>query len=169
MKTLFLLRHADASARIPEQDDIDRHLSERGRSEAAGLPVRFSQHAAPPTLVICSSAQRAVQTLDALRASPSWPGTAQVEIEPSLYLAGTEALHERLSWIEDEADRVLLVAHNPGIALLALNLAESRDTAASVRLRDGFPPAALAVLEFDIERWMDVETRTGRLIDASAP
>jgi phosphohistidine phosphatase len=107
--------------------------------------------------------------LDALRASPDWPGSAQVEIERPLYLASTEALLDRLSTIEDEADCVLLVAHNPGIALLALNLAENRDTAALVRLRRGFPPAALATLEFDIEQWVDLETLKGRLIDVSAP
>ena len=169
MKTLFLLRHADASARTSEQDDIDRRLSARGRSEAAGLPARFARHAAQPALCICSSAHRAVETLDALRASPSWPRTARVEFDPELYLASTESLLDRLPWIEDEVGCVLLVAHNPGIGLLAHKLAERGDAAALEQLRDGFPPAALAVLELDVVRWGEVGTPSARLIDMSIP
>ncbi len=168
MKTIFLLRHADASAQTSEQDDIDRRLSSRGYSEAAGLPARFARHAAQPSLCICSSAQRAVETLDGLRTSPIWSRTTVVEIDSALYLAGHEALQERLALVEDEVDRVLLVAHNPGIARLALELAKTGDSAALERLRAGFSPAALAVLELDVERWGDIEP-PGRLIDMSEP
>jgi phosphohistidine phosphatase len=169
LKTLFLLRHADANAQTAGQDDIDRLLSDRGRGEAGGLPARFARHAAIPTHCICSAAHRAVETLDGLRASPEWPRAGKVEIDPALYLAGTEALLERLGWIEDGVDRLLLVAHNPGIALLARTLAKSGDAAALDRLGEGFAPAALAVLEFDVDQWANIATKPGRLIDMSSP
>ncbi len=169
MKTLFLLRHADASAQTTEQDDIDRCLSARGCDEAAGLSARFDRLTNRPTVCICSEATRAVETLDGLRASPNWARDAKVEIDAALYLASTETLLERLSWVEDEVDRVLVVAHNPGIGQLLHALAKSGDTAMMERLHRGFAPAALAVLEFDVEQWSQIGTQPGRLIDMSDP
>jgi len=169
LKTLFLLRHAHAGEQTAEQSDIDRRLSGRGRGEAAGLPARFARYSAAPTVCICSAAQRAVETLNGLRDSPNWPSDAKVEIDAALYLASAETLLERLSWVEALVDRVLIVAHNPGIGRLTHELAKTGEAAALDQLNRSFAPAAIAVLEFDVEQWSHIGTPPGRLIDLNHP
>ena len=91
-------------------------------------------------VVLCSSAVRTRQTLDAIL--PSLGGEPAVEIEDGLYGAWSDALLDRIRAVPAAAGSVLLIGHNPGISDLALVLAGG-DTA---RLRDGFPTGALATL-----------------------
>jgi phosphohistidine phosphatase len=98
-----------------------------------------------PDVVLCSSAVRTRQTLDAIL--PSLGGDPVVEIEDELYGAWSDALLERIRAVPAAAGSALLIGHNPGISDLALVLAGA-DTA---RLRDGFPTGALATLAIAAE------------------
>ena len=47
----------------------------------------------------------------------------------------------------------MLIGHNPEIGHLAVSLCGSGPTKALERMRGKFPTAALAVIQFDIDRW----------------
>ena len=51
-------------AAMPGQDDHDRALSARGRTEAVAAGVWLREHGYLPDRVLCSSARRARETLD---------------------------------------------------------------------------------------------------------
>jgi phosphohistidine phosphatase len=63
----------------------------------------------------------------------------------------------------------MLIGHNPGIEQLARALAGRGDDAALRRLRDHYPPAGLAVIEFDLSSWSDVRPAAGRLSAFQTP
>jgi phosphohistidine phosphatase len=169
VKTLFLLRHADAVESAAGLEDADRVLSARGRREAAALPERIGRFAEVPTAALCSSARRAVETLDGWLSSRAANDVA-VDTDPSLYLASGSRLVERLLEVDDSVDALLVIAHNPGIAILAHELLPRHDRGtAAERVRGGFPPAALAVFEFDVTDWSGIAPGRGRLLDASFP
>lgn len=169
MKTLFLLRHADADGTASGSTDADRILSLRGRDEARTLPARIGEFPRAPTLALCSTARRAVQTLEGWTDGTPRPDLA-VETDDSLYLASGNRLLERLLEVDDVVETVLIVAHNPGIGLLAHELLPARlRSPAADRVRRGFPPCALAVFEFDVERWNEVAPGRARLVDANHP
>ena len=165
MKTLSLLRHAHAEASKLSEEDIDRPLSARGEREARSIAERFESASAARLLCLCSAAKRAVETLNVLREAEHWPGDAEIEVEGELYLASSATLQERLSWIDDEVLEVLVIAHNPGIGLLALEMAGSGETAKREQLASGYPPAALAVLQLDTGSWEGVQPAGGKLVD----
>ena len=85
MKTLYLLRHAKSDWGNPGLDDHDRALAPRGERAASVMGVHFAQQQYQPTLVLCSSALRTRQTLEALL--PHLPGHPELVIEERIYLA----------------------------------------------------------------------------------
>jgi phosphohistidine phosphatase len=93
--------------------------------------------------VLCSSAVRARQTLEAIMPVL---GGAEVAIEDRLYGASSGQLLERLREVPDNTASVLLIGHQPAIQELALALAGGGAELASVRAK--FPTAALATLVF---------------------
>src|ERR1700730_11813916 len=95
-KQLFLLRHAKSSWDDPGLDDHARPLAPRGR-RATGLIAQHlgSAQIAPP-LVLCSSARRTREPLDAV--APS----GETVIEPELYGANASAVLERLQRVPED-------------------------------------------------------------------
>jgi phosphohistidine phosphatase len=94
-----------------------------------------------PTLVLCSSAARTVETLDGIRGV--LPEETTIEIEPGLYGADADDLLARLRRVPRHVPDVMLIGHNPGIEDLAVLL-----TGQTV---SKFPTAALAHLRLDDE------------------
>jgi len=164
-RALFLLRHGHASPPPPGASDHDRALTDAGRSDAAWIGPRIGAHAHGPTLLLCSSARRAVETLAALR--PSLPAAAEVRIERDLYLATADSLLARIREVESRYAGLLLVGHNPGVASLARALA--RPGPEAVAIERGFPAGALAVLVFACDDWRGVAAGQAVVAEFTAP
>lgn len=165
MKTLLLLRHAKSGWNEPGQDDHDRALTPRGRRAAELVSLYLAQRGDLPSLVLCSTARRALETLEPLRHRLGVP----FEADRTLYLAESEAILARVAQVDDRENSVLVVGHNPGLHELALQLAAHGDAAARARLREGFPTAALAIVELAIEHWDEVRPRCGTLVELRVP
>ena len=120
-----------------------------------------------PGRIICSSSQRTRETLGPLLSA--WPANSWIEITRDLYNAGVNELLATVRLQDGGARSLMLVGHNPGIEQLARAFAGSGDEAALRRLRDHYPPAGLAVIEFDLPSWSDVRTGAGRLSAYETP
>ena len=160
MKRLLLLRHASASLTEVDGDDHGRTLSQKGCREAELVGAHLAQRDAAPSLILCSSARRAVETAE--RVSAALPARSRLQVEPELYMAGTSDLLERLTQLPDAESAVLVVAHNPGIQALALRLACEGAPRQHSRMASQFPAASLAILALAVSCWAEVE-RGGRL------
>ena len=137
-KRLLLLRHAKSSWDDPALADHDRPLAARGRRAAKLIGAHLRRERIPISLVLCSSARRARETLD-LVASPG-----EIQIERGLYGASADQLLERLRRVPDEVDAVMLIGHNPAIQDLGVRLAGGGSELAERK----FPTGALATLTF---------------------
>lgn len=136
-RELVLLRHAHAESATGGADDAERGLSKRGRAEAAAAGEWLRSHRILPARILCSPARRARQTLE--RAL----GEVDATLEPRIY----EATAGDLDALVDEhadAERLLLVGHNPGFETFVALLA----TGQSGDFR-GMPPAGIAWFELD--------------------
>ena len=146
-KQLLILRHAKSSWDDPGLPDHERPLAPRGHRAVEVLRRHLSSSGIEPTLVLCSSARRARETLEGLAA----PG--EHLIEPELYNADAGALIDRLRRIGDEPPSVMLIGHNPALQVLVLRLAgvagQDGDDSDLARVRRKFPTGGLATLEFD--------------------
>ena len=116
--------------------------------------------------MLCSSACRALQTLDALR--PALGEAAEVSIEPELYGAGASEILERLRTVDPQVHEVLVIAHNPGLQDLAVELSGEGDAALSNQLRTKFPTGALATFDLDVS-WAELGPGHALLINLVTP
>jgi phosphohistidine phosphatase len=119
-----------------------------------------------PDRVLCSTAVRTRQTWAGMR---SILGRPPVEIRPDLYEATAADLLAIIRTVDHAVGRLLVLGHNPGLQRLGLTLAGTDPARHRQRLRDAFPTAALAVLDFDGDRWADMEPGTGRLVRLVRP
>ncbi|HSF17176.1 MAG TPA: histidine phosphatase family protein [Vicinamibacteria bacterium] len=146
MKTLMLLRHAKSSWKDETLDDHERPLNKRGKRAAPLMGRLLKKEALVPDLIISSTAVRARRTAEAVAESSGY--TRGVELDEGLYLAPAGKLLDVAARVPgDTVQRLLLVAHNPGMEDLVAML-----SGASER----FPTAALAVFELSVDRWPDV-------------
>ena len=160
MKRLLLLRHASANPTPADGDDHGRTLSQKGCREADRVGAHLAERDAAPSLILCSSARRAVETAE--RVCAALPAPPRLEVEAELYMGGAASLLERLAALPDAESAVLLVAHNPGIQTLALRLARESAPRQHDRMASQFPAASLALLTLRAPCWAEVE-RGGRL------
>ena len=167
MRRLYLMRHAKSCWDDPSLDDFDRPLNKRGKKAARRMAAHFRQAGVAPSLILCSSAKRTIQTLDLL--GPALEGIA-VSVEPAIYDAAMDTLRDRLGRLDDAVGAVLLIGHNPGLARLAEALAGGNgDPAALKRLSAKLPTGALVTLESDIAHWADLAEGSCRLVSLVAP
>jgi phosphohistidine phosphatase len=125
-------------------EDHDRPLAPRGEAALARLRRYISRSHVAPTLVLCSSASRAVMTCNGIIAA--LPTATSVQIEDGLYAAPSERLLDRLRRVDHDIAGVLLIAHNPGLHSLATSLIGTGHDALREQLAAKFPTGALATL-----------------------
>jgi phosphohistidine phosphatase len=150
VKTLWLLRHAKASAG-DGLADRDRPLSARGRDAAARIGRHLAEREVCPDLVLCSPSLRTRETIELVAGGLG--AELPIDYEDDLYLASERDLRQRVEQIPEDVTSVLLVGHNPGIAELALQLAARGQPDALAELRRKFPTGALAELRIHSQRW----------------
>jgi len=161
MRTLYLLRHGKAEAGAPGGRDYDRALAPRGERDAVRMGAHIAECEDPPSWFLCSPARRAAQTLERVRRA--LPLAEAGEFREDLYLASAEQIFERVCEVDDAVGSLLVVGHNPGLEQLAESLARPPKGDPHALLLPSFPTAALAILRFDVDRWLDLAPRRGAL------
>lgn len=139
MLQLILLRHAKAAVDSDTGEDFDRPLAARGREDAPVVAQALADAGADPQVVLVSDARRTRETWELAKAA--FP-KAEVRFLEQLYHCTAETLLREAEMAD--AERVMVVGHNPGMHELATRLAH-RNTAPEIKLRAKYPTAAAAV------------------------
>jgi phosphohistidine phosphatase len=116
MVSLALVRHAKSDWGDPEIADHDRPLNARGLRDAPAMAARVTATGWRPDVIVASTALRARTTAEAFGAAL---GVA-VDLDDDLYGAPADALLERAA--RTGAAAVMVVAHDPGMTVLASRL-----------------------------------------------
>jgi phosphohistidine phosphatase len=70
----------------------------------------------------------------------------------------------------DSAETLLIVAHNPGLILLAMALAHDPESEVALRVANGLPTGGLIVFEFpDATSWREIAEGTGNTVFFGRP
>lgn len=169
MRELLVLRHAKSSWDDIDAADHDRALSERGIKAAGKMGALVAERGWLPDRILCSTAKRTRETLALVRRP--WPATPEIPLNElaTLYLATPSRLLEIVRRQPDEARRMMLVGHNPGVQTFVLRLAGHGDKKLRAAIETKFPTAALARLTFEIESWRELDWGGGTLADYHTP
>lgn len=158
---LILIRHAKSSWDDPTQDDHDRVLNTRGRHAAPAIGGWLAMRGYEAEQVLCSTAARTRETLDRLAIGAA---ALPVRYERRLYHATSDRMLGLLHTAE--AESVLMIGHNPGIADFARRLLRTAPHHTGFAT---YPTCATLVADFDAARWDDVQFGTGRAVDFIVP
>jgi phosphohistidine phosphatase len=169
MKRLYLLRHAKAVPADPAIRDFSRELAPRGLEDAAAMGRYLAKHGMEPQLMLVSPAARTRQTATLLLREVA----AKLDYCDALYLAEPGKILKLVQETADGIQSLMVVGHNPGLELLASLLAREpvrrKEKKRHDILEEKFPTAALAVLDFETDRWRALGPGEGKLIDFVRP
>jgi phosphohistidine phosphatase len=142
MRSLLLLRHAQTENVRAAATDQARRLTPDGERQAGELGQHLRSGPTPLDLVLCSSAVRAQQTVQALRVG------APVVVSDRLYDAGGDEILVLIRELPDDVTHVLVVGHAPGLPALVHELADpaTSDPAARATIEWRFPAGTMATL-----------------------
>lgn len=160
MLRLYIMRHAKSSWAIPGARDFDRELNDRGLQDLSKLSKLMKNEGISPDKILCSSAVRTRQTLDAIK--DAFTNEPEITFTERLYSSGLPEYIEIINSITD-AKSLMVIGHNPMCGSLATSLPGSGDSAQLEKIAYKYPTSALSIIDFDMETWADVTRDSGIL------
>lgn len=158
MLTLLILRHGKAAPEGAGSDHA-RPLTKQGKRAAEVVGKLLRDDDLLPDRIISSNAARAFDT--ARRVAKAAGLTNEIAERADLYLAEPDAYLKVLRAEARDAQRVLLVGHNPGLEALALLLTGEPTS---------LPTAGLVVCELPIARFSELSLQVrGKMARFFAP
>ncbi len=154
MKRLTVVRHAKSSWSDPAAADHDRKLSGRGERDAPRMGRRLRARGVKPSLILSSTAERALATARIIALELGFPGDFPTT-EPALYHAWPYTILDIVRRQDDACSDLMIVGHNPGFTEFVNSLLPD------LRL-DNLPTAGVVAVELDIERWREADTGSAR-------
>lgn len=148
VRTLLIMRHADAEPARPGLADVDRQLTAAGHARARSQAPIAAAH--EPDVVLCSAATRATQTLAHLDC-----GDAVVHVEGALYEATATTLLGRLAELDPDVTTAWVLGHLPTVALLTVGLVGAPGV-------EDFMPGTIALVDLGVG-WADLRPGSGTL------
>ncbi len=113
-----------------------------------------------PKRVLCSPAVRTTETWSIIERALGQG--ANPETPEALYLAEPQTMLDLVRDTADDVPTVLVIAHNPGIATLALQLAQDGSRAEIRSMAEKYPTGGLAEIQFEAANWRAADE--GRLV-----
>ena len=152
MRTLYLLRHAEAAWNNAHTIDFDRSLSAQGLANAAslnrfliGLGVGFDK-------VLCSASERTRQTQESVLQDVEIG--APTEFLDSLYCASDEVIVDRIKGQSNALSTLLIIGHNPAMHQVFEQLS---GTAVA-----GYPTCTLSALTV-VGDWRNIQCQVSKV------
>ncbi len=167
MLTLILFRHAKSSWDDPTLEDFDRPLTARGKKAAPKMAAHLAKQGFVPDLILCSASLRTRQTLDL--ALPAFAPKPKVDYAAALYEASLPTLLAIVRDAPEDARKLMVIGHNPGLQSFALYLVGRGEPAMRRALAGKLPTAGIAAITFKAESWSGLQPGTGRLALFATP
>jgi len=154
VKTIIIFRHASTNVATEYQIDYDRTLTPRGIKDAEKMGRYLSDKDNKPDLVLCSSAVRARTTAETAHAAGNWK--SNFFLEPKIYGGNPSFLLDLIKEQNNSHNSICLVGHEPNFSSF---IAKAINTTTYIN----FPTAAIAKIDFDIEKWTKIDFGIGAL------
>lgn len=168
MKTLILLRHAEA-AEPGAGKDIDRPLTQKGRGMAVWVGNELSKKGLWPDFILCSSAQRTKETCQHILDVFAPDVYPQAMFDPAIYRADAHELLQMIREQDDMHGTLMLIGHNPTIHQLSLLLCGAGEIQKKPELASSFPPTSCVILSSAKDTWLELSKASATLLDYLYP
>lgn len=149
MKTLLLMRHAKSDQKSPNATDHGRTLTDNGKKQAIAMGQWLKQQHCVPEYIMCSSALRANNTAQLVAKACEF--NEDFDERDDLYLTSNETYVQQIQQADNNANRILVVGHNPTAEVLLHTLTDEFKN---------FAPASIAKVSLSIDCWSHFELNT---------
>jgi len=163
-RQLLIFRHAKSAWDMEAGTDFERPLSQRGDKDAVKMGQWLRSQDLIPDLIVSSPALRAYQTAVWL-AETLDIAEKDISFSDRIYEADLTALNKILAVCPPEAQRVLLVGHNPGLEELLEYLCTTAKHGDDGKL---LMPATVAVINLP-QDWEQLEPGSGEFVSITRP
>jgi phosphohistidine phosphatase len=154
VRTVLVLRHAKSDwSHGPDEPDLARPLSSRGRRSADAIGRFIAESDNAPDAAVRSPAKRVGETLARAMEAGKW--RCPVRESDQLYGCGVDAIVGEIRAENDSTGVLLVVGHEPNCSETVAHLIGGGQVL--------MPTAALACVDFDVERWSDLQPGSGLL------
>jgi len=158
MRRLMLFRHGKSDWDASYDTDHGRPLAKRGRRAASTMGAALRKMAEVPDVLVSSTAERAEATAELARVAGGW--SCPLSLAPDLYGAGPEGALHIAARHGGDAERLMLVGHEPAWSSLAMRLTGGR-----IAVKTG----TVLAIDLHIDTWDDAPNAEGVLAFAIHP
>jgi phosphohistidine phosphatase len=158
LKKLYLIRHAKSSWKEFDLADFDRPLNKRGKSNAPLMGKLLKNKKVLPDIVLSSPANRAKATAEIISKKVKY--SKDIVFDKNIYESSYATLHNILKKLDNKNSVAFLVAHNPGLNMLAEYY---------VGFSENIPTCGVVEIEFDCVKWRDIGSSNAKLISFEYP
>jgi len=154
MKRVVIVRHGKA---VPYgyEDDFTRDLRDRGKNDAKLVAQELKKRGISPDEMISSPAKRALKTARIFAENLDFEKRKIVEIEDIYEGLTTGDFLGMIQELPVDADTAFFFGHNPGFYYYVCNLLSE--------FFGDMPTTSTVGIDFDVNTWQEVETRSGKL------
>lgn len=161
MKNLLLMRHADAETK--KGLDLYRNLTNYGLNQSIEAANYLEEIEINLDKILSSYANRAMQTAEQL--VKKLDSNIEITTMKQLYNATPNIILEEINLVTDNIKNLLIIAHNPGISELSLQLSNKQVDIANLSIEHGLSTASIVHLIFHCHHWREVKLGDGSLKD----
>lgn len=154
MKRVVIVRHGKA---VPYgyENDFTRDLRDRGKNDAKLISQELKTKGIVVDGIISSPAIRAIKTARIFAKNLDFNKGAIIEIEDIYEGYTTGDFLELIQQLPAEQNTVFFFGHNPGFYYYVCNLLQE--------FYGDMPTSSTVGIDFDVNSWQEVETRSGKL------
>jgi len=145
MKTLLLMRHGKSSWKDKTLEDKQRPLKKRGQRDCEYIGHVLIENELIPQLILSSSAVRASQSAEIIASACGMKDG--INYLDSFFMGEPNEFLEGLRGLPDTLERVMIIAHNPGLEAL-MQIIDGKI--------DALPTASMAYLVLSLDKWADI-------------
>jgi phosphohistidine phosphatase len=150
MKTLLLMRHGKSSWKdAKKEEDKIRPLTKKGEKDVRKMNELLDEKDILPQVILTSTAWRSRETAN-IFLNQCCEEVTYIALD-ALYMAEPVNIVEVLKKVDNRADRVIVVGHNPGLEGLLQHLTGQVESLST---------ASIAYLELPIAHWSEISLET---------
>lgn len=155
MKTLYLIRHAEAAGVAPGIEDIDRPLTSNGKESVEMLAELCKDEIKIPDIFLSSPALRAVETASIFAKGIGYP-EERIMTDKIIYEGPSiEPILKLIQRTNDQLNTLALFGHNPIFSHLGAALSST--------FNESMPKASILGLEFKGQMWKNISLGKGSI------
>lgn len=149
MKNVYIVRHAKSAWGSFDVADHDRELLPIGIEKTKRVIVYFNSVGVKPDLIICSTANRAIETAKLIAAGIGYDVNKIVK-NKLLYHAYGDDIYNELHILNDDIETVMIIAHNPTLTDFVNDFITPQI--------DNLPTSGAVLINFKTKKWNKIST-----------